>query len=528
MIMIPPEQMAIVCRQSTRKATQDASRPKQREFCQQACLEFWKAYPTSPENYYEYTGSGASPHQPHLVRLAADLEAGRRRAVILYDLSRLSRSVVITLELAAVLRRVRGLLVTYRGRRVYDFTTTDRSAESQLALESMTDEDQWNRIRESVRDGIYRNAARGYWPRKAPPGYTRIRPGLLVPVPAGAQEVNNIFRLVAALGVREAAEVRTAQGFPTSKSALHRLVHSWLVRGDLAFGLTTIQEIPLADLAKKTGQMPEFGAIPPRILVPQASDRQIIRLGQYAPVVSPVVAEETLERLKARQRNQGGWGLRKRTLNPSFLDALATCLHCEKPRKPFKLRSEFLGCWTRGCVNHRYVRSSLELSVVRYLGRLVRDRTQLEEHLQRAMARWLPLAHKETQLKTDVENLSAQVEQMERLAYGELAGDPDLRLALARIRADLVTKHRQLQIAQRLNTLKNASQQFLDQFRTRVRELEDRWKRLPPQERVIWTRRLFGEIIVERLGRYTFLPLLSDEGLREDKLRPHESPSEGL
>lgn len=190
--MANPLRCAIYTRKSTEEGLEQAfnSLDAQREACAAYILsqagEGWVAAP----DYYDDGGiSGGTMARPALLRLLAEVEAGRIQIIVVYKVDRLTRSLADFAKIVEILDKSKASFVSV----TQAFNTT--TSMGRLTLNVLLSFAQFERevTGERIRDKIAASKQKGMWMGgPVPLGYD-VRDKLLIPNAAEAATVRRIF-----------------------------------------------------------------------------------------------------------------------------------------------------------------------------------------------------------------------------------------------------------------------------------------------------------------------------------------------
>lgn len=519
--MNTPSDVAILCRQSTRKSKQERSIPKQLYYMKELAHEIGWPWPADPSNFYIAITSGAASKRPDLERLKRDLTSGIRRRVMVYDLSRIARAALMALDVVSALRECKGQLAVCRGRRIFDYAKPGTGVdEDGMSLEILLADATWVGIGRSVREGMLAKAKRGEWPTRAPRGYVRQHPGVLLLDPRAARKVRKCVQTVRRLSFRKAVEVLTRDGIHISKSALHRLLHSPHLPGDLVYR-HTMMKWHRATQGSSTPP-PAWGEMAPRRQEVQPSEKQVVVPGAFEPILPANQLQDVRLQVARRQCNKNARGLRKGPRLSSPFAGLATCHHCQAAIKSHvvsrttragkRCRHEYLGCETAGCKNRSYPRAKFEESVLAEVEHLLYDERRLDLLIRKTIATWRDRVRDKTRLIDDREESSRQLTGLEKYARDRESEDPDLLIALATTREKLNRVNRELQKFQRLKKLsRHGIAEMTRAIRARALNFRQVWGHLSSYECAVKCRQMFDQITIYTLGKFDFMPRPSDQ-----------------
>jgi len=229
------------CAAYTRKSSEEGldrdfnSLHAQREACEAyVCSQKAEGWVLVPDRYDDGGFSGGSLDRPALIRLLADIEAGRVDVVVVYKIDRLSRSLMDFAKLVEVFDRHRVTFVSI----TQSFNTT--TSMGRLTLNILLSFAQFERevIGERIRDKFAASRRRGLWMGGwTPLGYDVVDRKLLVNK-SEADLVRRIFERFLSLGsitllLQElnAQGIRAKQGKPFDKTRLYKLLHNKVYLG---------------------------------------------------------------------------------------------------------------------------------------------------------------------------------------------------------------------------------------------------------------------------------------------------------
>jgi DNA invertase Pin-like site-specific DNA recombinase len=243
----------IRCAIYTRKSTDEGldkafnSLDAQREACAAFVLsQRHEGWTVLPDLYDDGGYSGGTMERPALVRLIADIEAGKVDVVVVYKVDRLTRALSDFAKLVEVFdhRGVSFVSITQQ------FNTT--SSMGRLTLNVLLSFAQFERevIGERVRDKIAASKRKGMWMGGMPPLGYDVKDRMLVVNDAEAQIVVDIYRRylsiksvrdlkeeLAARGIRSKHRVRpdgtVYGGRPIARGALYLMLHNRIYRGEI-------------------------------------------------------------------------------------------------------------------------------------------------------------------------------------------------------------------------------------------------------------------------------------------------------
>lgn len=242
---------AIRCAIYTRKSSEEGleqefnSLDAQREACEAYILsqrhEGWRVL---PDRYDDGGFSGGTMERPGLVRLLAEIEAGRIDTVVVYKVDRLTRSLA---DFAKIVERFDGTGISFVSV-TQQFNTT--SSMGRLTLNVLLSFAQFERevTGERIRDKIAASKRKGLWMGGNVPFGYRNEGRSLVIVEEEATIIRHLFQLYLQLGTvnevrhaarrlgyrtrqRELSDGRTIGGGPFANGPLYHLLQNPIYRG---------------------------------------------------------------------------------------------------------------------------------------------------------------------------------------------------------------------------------------------------------------------------------------------------------
>jgi DNA invertase Pin-like site-specific DNA recombinase len=493
-----PNEIAVLIRQSTRKAQQRESNPKQVDFLTHWCGELGWEFPSDPLCRYEAIASGVSDIRPELDRLFEDLKSGLRTVVMVYHPSRVARLPVISYELIEAMREARARFAVRSEEKIYDFAQ-DADTLSQDA-QGLADEGQWQAISIAVRDGMMRKARAGLWPTAAPFGLKRIGRGILVPHEQEAIKLNEQIRALSSLSLGQMRELDPS----TPRSTLHYRSKNMAYEKLLSFGRTRIDFVQ--DPNARYGDRPRRT----RVVIP--ANQVITVAGAISSPVDHTSLALARKNQAARRYNRGGWGTRRQR-DPFVFSVLAKCGICHSrmsrkmTRKPHSGKLyQYVGCWTSGCANRGATRDDWENSVLSGLTEMADDRESAVGALRQRIEAELALA------APGLEAATAKLIALERrrLAIesglkGRLVFDPEVqevyRSTLIEIQTLEAENHRASELRRLLSSPEAATPLL-----AAIRDLLDQWGVLSPLTRMALLRKSFDSVIFHSSRNIEFPP----------------------
>lgn len=443
--------VAVIARQSTKKTRQSESIPRQRELLEIFAAQIGWPYPQHPRRFYEAMTSGMSPHRPELERLVEDIRSGQVRRVLVDDVSRVSRSVLMSTGLLSVIEKHKAALAVRSFHRVLDLgADTDHALASIGFLFSETF---WMQHARGIRDGMRRLAAHGRWLTSIPFGF-RKRAGILEPDPKTAPALVRQFELCRLHGFREASRILEREGNRVSPSTLAHRFKNPVYRGILQYGATRMES--LKNNKAKLGELSWRGKKP--------CEEETIYLERafQSPVSERIFEDEPQER-ESRLKNKNGTGIRGdgaafllSGLSRCSLCGKNICAHSTPRRRPdgVVVRYEYAGCRTPGCPNATLPRARLErrfdAAISRLLGEPGTLRLGLISTLHRSVAE---ADRRRPTLETEREKISQSLERLQGAYRDEMASDELLVKELESLKADRAAITQNLGKDQRLREL---------------------------------------------------------------------------
>ena len=188
------------------------------------------------DDYIDPGFTGGNMDRPGLIRLMADIEAGKIDIVVVYKIDRLTRSLGDFSRLIEVFERHKVSFVSV----TQQFNTT--TSMGRLMLNILLSFAQFERevTGERIRDKIAASKAKGMWMGGHPPLGYRIEDRRLIVVDVEADLVRRIFtdftrcRSTTDLVRKLAADGKTnKQGKPFSKQMLYKLIHNRVYLGEI-------------------------------------------------------------------------------------------------------------------------------------------------------------------------------------------------------------------------------------------------------------------------------------------------------
>jgi site-specific DNA recombinase len=326
-----------------------------------------------PEHYDDGGFSGASTNRPALIRLLADMDAGRFDCLVVYRTDRLSRSI---LDFLRLLERVEKAGVAYVS--VTESFSTGTPA-GRLMMHLLLSFAQYERevISERTRDKVHAARRRGRFTGSTPPmGYDLPPEERRLVVNEGeAERVREIFDLYLRRGslIPTVAELNR-RGWRTKR---------WVSRKGTVVGDTPFVKTSLHGLLKNAtvAGLVRFGGE----LYP----------GEHPAVIDPDLWKRVQERLKANGNGDGR--ATKRSRCPALLAGLLWCAPCGKPMghtytAKGSRRYRYYRCGnadkrgTDACPSGSLPAAEIERYVVEELGAIGRDEAVVAETVRQARA----------------------------------------------------------------------------------------------------------------------------------------------
>lgn len=429
--------VAVLARQSTNKREQRESIPKQLDCLREFASRIGWPFPQNEQRIYRAIVSGMAPFRPDLDRLKADMASGSVRRVLVYDLSRATRSTLKACELWKSFREHGAKLAIQSFRRILDAD----SDEDQLMVGVMAlfNESHWTNHARIVRDGMHRQARMGRWVAPIPFGFQRDH-GILIPEKRAAESLRRQFEAVQKFGYREASRVLAQEGIKVSASTLHYRMQNPAYRGELVYGLTTMEFS--RDGEAKLGD-------PLRRVRAQSRPEDICRRRDAFVAPVPAGAQGVLSAdAEARRFNSGGIGTRVNSKDGFLLAGLAYCALCAARFSRFTtarsradgviVRYDYVGCRTSQCPNRCLPRAEIEARFVARLKGALREPDTLEDTVRQALWR-KRIAAEEQRPILDLQGreLVAAKNRLEEVAAGEILDNPVFVVAYERVCAQL-------------------------------------------------------------------------------------------
>lgn len=496
-----PEEVAVLCRQSTDKEKQEHSIDKQFFCVQEWCEKMGVPFPTNYENHYEGVISGLSDCRPELDRLLRDVENGHRKLVLVYHVSRVARLALNSLEFVERLGEARVPLGISAEERFFDLNKPNDRCDLQMKILHAEQENAERAM--MIRQGAHRKARLGLWPAAAPTGLRRLNSGVLVPHEDTGRSLVSALRVAAVLGLRGAMKA----GLGSPRSTLHYWARSPVYEGNLSYGRTYFDFAPDATA--------NFADRPKRSRFSRPLDQRILVPNAILSPVSPALLLELRQRLNLRRNNKDGSGVRWKQRDPFCFSAVAHCGICGQRirrrivRNGSKKRYEYVGCRTEGCSNRYVAREVWERSVLQAIERLACEQDGVEAILHKAArGRLEELRPSIEAAKAELLVLCRRKREMMRMMASRLSDDP----VVFEVYQSLVSK-----ILEHVALLRQAvwlrlhatAESAAAALREQVKSFAERWETMTPVQRFLLVRHSFRAIAYHSPAVVEFTPQLS-------------------
>lgn len=486
------DDVAVLARQSTSKAAQAESIPKQRELLEAFAAEIGWPFPKNPARFYEAIVSGMSPGRPELERLVQDIKAGNVRRVMVYDVSRVSRSILVSNGLFNVFREQETQLAVHSFRRVINLNSDDDHTLSSMGF--IFSETHWANHARGIREGMRRLANHGRWLTSTPFGFKKVG-GILEPDPVTAPLLFRQLELSRLYGFREASRILKGEGQRVAPSTLQHRFHNRVYQGILRYGATRMAEI--------RNPHAKFGELPWRAQVPAPDETIVVEKAFQAPVPMGLWHDESLER-ESRRNNRNGAGLRK-SLGAFFLSGLAVCAICGKSIRAFstvRRRADgtavpyyYVGCRTKGCQNSSRPRERVERRFEAVIRRLLAEPEMLRLRLRSTLAMRVSTADgRRGQLEARKDKLKESLERLQTAFAEEIENDPVLEAARNGFHTELAELDERLDADERLRNLSASLEQALPNLISWMSDLQGRRTDAGHREFAIFLRRALAKV----------------------------------
>ena len=496
-----PEEVAVLCRQSTGKEKQEHSNEKQFFCVNEWCERVGVPFPTSQENHYEAIVSGLSDSRPELDRLLRDVESGRRKLVLMYHVSRMARLAINSLEFIERVGEADVPLGISAEGRFFDLNNPNDRLDIQFKIMAAEAENTERAV--MVRQGAHRKARLGLWPAAAPSGFRRLKSGLLVPHEDTGRSLESALRVAAVLGLRGVVKA----GLGSSRSTVHYWARSPAYEGTLSYARTYFDFAPDPTAG--------FADRPKRGRFSRPDDQQILVPNAILSPVNPALLLELRQRLDRRRYNKDGSGVRWKQRDPFCFAAVAHCGLCGQrirrriARNGSRKRYEYVGCQTKDCANRYVAREIWEKSVLQAVERLSREQKGVEGILHKAARERLEeLRPRIEAAKAEMLVLCRRKREMICSMSSRLTGDP----VVFEVYQSLVSK-----ILEHVTLLRQASwlrlhataESAAAALREQVKGFAERWETMTPVERFLLVRHSFRAIAYHSPSTIEFSPQLS-------------------
>lgn len=488
--------VGVLARQSTRKKTQSESLAKQRECLQRFSEEIGWPFPTSEDRFYEAITSGMSPYRPEIDRLVADLSAGRVRRVLVYDLSRASRSVLRTQKLWDAIRKCRAALAIQSFKKVLDLDSdTDHLL---VSISALFNEAEWTRISRMVRDGMRRRASHGKWVAPVPFGFKR-EDGILAPNAAKTELLKRQLQMAELYGIRGAVKLLAQEGIMVSPSTLHYRFSNPAYRGDLVYGKTKMDFFQ--DSSAKLGELPSRKRM-------RAEGETIIVKDAFVPPVEVALLDGCRQVGAMRRCNQNGWGIKRDQKAPFLLGGLAYCGLCggrfrrhisvRKRADGTTMKYEYVGCRRAGCANHSVKQAHVERRFVGGLQTLFREPDFLKAMLRASMRiKRIQATEERRELEGEIAELTRTKIALETSYPTKVIEDPIFSEPYGRLRSEIQVLKEKLGRTERILALVDCFSEVEKDLLKWLADFTARWESMNPLERVWFLRSVFRKVVVE-------------------------------
>lgn len=502
------ELVAVFTRQSTKKPSQEKSIPRQRIGLQAWAKTIGWAYPEDPECFYEKKISGTRLN-PELERLMRDLESGRRRGVLLDDLSRASRLALKTFQLWDVIKRT-GALLAIRSRYLVINPQLDQQ-DILIFFEGMLNEAYWETLGRMSADGSRFRASKGLWcGGPVPSGFIRAGKGVLAPDLEHSREIELQLAAAESLSLRQASRfLRERVGLEISPSTLHHRAHNRIYESVLVYGKTRrgFYRNPTAMQGDPVLRKSQRGRPEETIVLP----------GAIKSPIPPMLAISPRSRLKGSRNNADGMGLRNAKAPPFALSGIAYCGFCDT-RLVRRLgpvvrngqdgaRYGYLGCWTKDCVNHSRRQEAVEDGAITALSKLVENaaasRLMLRSAFEALRKDAAAKADRLREANRELEGACGRIERVMENMLAERAGAYAAKLSnlhqrLAAGRAELLQAEAAISFS--------LSPEIEDGFLVWCADIVNRWKGFSPIERLLMLRMGFRRATMGEGGIIELFP----------------------
>lgn len=361
-----PSLVAVLCRQSTTKTRQKNSIPRQLKGLKEWAKEIDWAFPTDSSCFYTAKISG-TVYNPELERLMDDLRSGRKRGVMIDDLSRASRLVLKSYQLWDLIKSTGTLLAVRSFRRILD--PENNNDEVIVGFEAWMNEAYWQMLGRLSADGSRRRAAQGRWcGGPVPLGFKRIRKGVLAKDDSTKLDITCQLSAASYLSVRQAAKLYQERfGIAVAPATLHNRARNRAYEGAIVYGRTHRDFVQ--------NEQAIMGDLPIRKPFNSRPGDIVVKDGALPTPVERRTSIEAQQRLAERQNNRTGLGIRLNQKDPFTLSGLAFCAVCGNrlkrrlgPRRKsadgLASRYAYAGCWAAGCPNFSRTAEAVELAVV--------------------------------------------------------------------------------------------------------------------------------------------------------------------
>lgn len=488
------DDVAVLARQSTNKSAQSESIPKQRELLEAFAAEIGWPFPKNPSRYYEAIVSGMSPGRPELERLVRDIKSGKVRRVMVYDVSRVSRNILVSTGLFKVFREHGTKLAVHSFRRVLNLDSDDDHTLSSMGF--LFSETHWANHARGIREGMRRLASHGRWLTSVPFGFKKVG-GILEPDPKTAPLLFRQLELARLYGFREASRILMGEGQRVAPSTLQHRFHNPVYQGTLRYGATRMQAIP--------NPHAKFGELPWRGQVPTPDETIVLEKAFQAPVPGGLWHDELLER-QSRRNNRNGAGIRG-TDGAFFLSGLAVCSSCGKSIRAFssvRRRSDgasipyyYVGCRTKGCKNSSRSRDKVERRFDAAIRRFLAEPDMLRVSLSSTLIERVAAADgRRSELEARKSKVKESLERLQSAFVEEIENDPVIAATRNGFLAEVTEIDGRLKADERLRVLCASIKQYLPDLISWMSDLQRRRADVGRREFAIFLRRVLAKVVI--------------------------------
>lgn len=508
--MEDPSAVAVFTRQSTKKKSQEKSIPRQRMGLREWAKTIGWAFPKDKDCFYEKKISGTRLN-PEFDRLMADIASGRRKAILIDDLSRATRLALKTFQLWDLIKKT-GTLLAIRSRYLVINPRYDQQ-DILIFFEGMLSEAHWETLGRMSADGSRFRASKGLWcGGPVPSGFVRKSKGVLAPDRAHLRDIEMQLLATESLSLRQASRFLKEQvGLDVAPSTLHHRAHNPIYESALVYGRTKRgffrnPEARLGDAVLRKSQK-------------AGPEDAIILPGAIQSPVAAAVAVASRKRLESSKNNSDGMGIRRSSVPLFALSGIAYCGLCEtrvarRIGPPIKNgsgdgRYMYLGCWSKGCVNHsrrqEVVEDAALVALTAFVGDVEAARSTIRAAVEIVKRDGTLKARRLRKQDQEVEGACRRLEDRMETMLSE--GSAVFASTLADLRQRLANGRRELAQAEAAMSLSLSPDDEAD-FLGWCSDMVARWKNFEPWERLVALRMGFARATFGDGGSVSLQPRL--------------------